>query len=80
MGHATANDLLTKFIDVIKNLDGGSHNKIQISMDRPSTNWKFLEMLQEDYTEKEQHELINNALCSLHIIHYGWRTQLFQTG
>ena len=25
MGHATASDLLTNFIDIINNVDGGSH-------------------------------------------------------
>ena len=56
MAHGTANDLLTNLIDVVNNADGGYHI-IQSSVDGPSTNWKFFEMLQKDCIEKELHEL-----------------------
>ena len=47
MGHTTPNDLLKNFSDVIN--DVGSGNRIiQVSMDGPSTNWKFFNLLQKD--------------------------------
>ena len=73
MGHATANDLLENFSDVINNVDGGNR-MIQVSMDRPSTNWKFFNLLQKDRVEKEQHNLIDIGSCSLHIIHGAFKT------
>ena len=51
MGHATENDLLENFSDVINNVDGGNR-MIQVSMDTPSTNWKFFNLLQKDRVEK----------------------------
>ena len=68
MGHATANDLLENFSDVINNVDGGNR-MIQVSMDGPSPNWKFFNLLQKDRVEKEQHILIDIGSCSLHIIY-----------
>ena len=56
MGHATANDPLENFSDVINNVDGGNR-MIQVSVDGPSTNWKFFNLLQKDRVEKEQHNL-----------------------
>ena len=43
MGHATANDLLENFSDVIYNVDG-ANRMIQVSMNGPSTNWKFFNL------------------------------------
>ena len=63
MDHATPNDILENFIDFINNVDGGNR------MDRPSTNWKFFNLLQKDRVEKEQHNFIDIGSCSLHIIH-----------
>ena len=73
MGHATANDLLENFSDVINNVDGGNR-MIQVSVDGPSTNWKFFNLLQKDRVEKEQHNLIDIGSCSLHIIHGAFKT------
>ena len=73
MGHATANGLLENFSDVINNVDGGNC-MIQVSMDGPSTSWKFFNLLQNDRVEKEQHNLIDIGSCSLHIIHGAFKT------
>ena len=74
MCHATVNDLLTNFIGMINNVDGGIHI-IQVSMDGQSNSWKFLEMLQKDRIEKEQHKLTNIRSCILHIIHSAFKTR-----
>ena len=55
-------------IDVINNIDGMNH-MFQVSMDAPSTNWKFLETLQKDGMKKKQYELIDIWSCSLYVIH-----------
>ena len=52
MCHATANDLLENFSDVINNVDGGNR-MIQVSMDGLLTNWKFFNSLQKARVEKE---------------------------
>ena len=35
------------------------NHMFQVSMDGPSTNWKFLETLQKDGMKKKQYELID---------------------
>ena len=72
MAHGTANDLLTN-LDVVNNVDGGYHI-IQSSMDGPSTNWKFFEMLQKDRIEKELHESNQHWILQLAIIHGAFKT------
>ena len=51
MDHATVNDLLENFSDVINIVDGGSH-MIQVSMNGLFTNWNFFNLLQ-DYRVEE---------------------------
>ena len=43
-------------------------------MDGPIVNLKFLEELQKDCLENEQHELINIGNCGLHRIHGAFKT------
>ena len=74
MGYSTANDLLENFNDVINNVDGGNQ-MIQVSMGGPSTNWKFLNLLQSERADKEQHNLIDTGSCSLHIIHSAFKME-----
>ena len=79
MGHATANDLLENFSDVIYNVDG-ANRMIQVSMNGPSTNWKFFNLWQKDRVDKEQHNLIDIGSCSLHIIHVEFKTGAESSG
>ena len=53
---------------------------IQVSMDGPSINWKFFNLLQKDRVEKEQHNLIDIGSCSLHIIHGASKTGAESSG
>ena len=48
-----------------------ARNMLQISMDGPSTNWKFLDLLVQDREESEPNipSLINVGSCGLHIVH-----------
>ena len=66
-------------IDVINNIDGMNH-MFQVSMDGPSTNWKFLETLQKDDIEKRQYELIDIWPCSLYVIHGAFKTGAESSG
>ena len=79
MGHATANDLSEHFSDVINNVDGGNR-MIQVSMDGPLANWKFINLLQKDRVEKEQRNLIDIGSCSLHVIHGAFKTGAESSG
>lgn len=46
---------------------------LQISMDGPNVNWKFLTMMTEQ-AERENHKtLLNIGSCGLHIIHNAFR-------
>ena len=79
MGHATANDLLENFSDVINNVDGGNR-MIQVSMGRLSTNWKFFNLLQKDRVKKEQHNLMVIRSCSQHTIQGAFKTGAERSG
>ena len=46
----------------------------QVSMDGPIVNLNFLEKLEKDRLENEQHELINIGSYGLHTIHEAFKT------
>src|SRR3989441_242053 len=73
LGHATAADLQAKFL---KGLGGLSLPKlIQVSMDGPSVNWKFLEKLQADlHPDAADPQLLDMGSCGLHVIHGAFQT------
>ena len=70
--HATHEDLFIQFMQALFKLD--TNKIIQVSMDGPIVNLKFLEKLQKDRLENEQHELINIGSCGLHTIHSAFKT------
>ena len=47
---------------------------LQVSVDGPIVNLNFLEKLQKDRLENQQHELINIGSCGLHAIHGAFKT------
>ena len=68
LGHATAADLLTNFKTGTKELD--PKKMLQVSMDGPSVNWKFLAELREDrQVDPSMPQLIEIGSCGLHVIH-----------
>ena len=79
LGHATANDLLASFNEIMNTIDSGNKT-IQISMDGPSTNWKLFELIQKDREEKEQKKLLDIGSFSLHIIHGGFKSGADKNG
>ena len=57
---ATHQDLFIQFTQALFKLD--TNKMFQVSMDGPIVNLKFLENLQKDCSENEQHELISEAV------------------
>jgi len=49
-------------------------NMLQLSMDGPNTNWKVLELLNNQRSELELSELLDIGSCGLHVIHGAFRT------
>ena len=67
IGHGDAKSLLSHF-EVLENLD--IKNLVQISMDGPNVNWKFLEIaIEEMKKEPLCPELLNIGSCGLHVLH-----------
>lgn len=82
LGHAAATNLLDSFKTALEKLD--PKKMLQVSMDGPSVNWKFLTELKEDRkNDPTVPELIDIGCCGLHVIHgafqcgaeaSGWKT------
>ena len=71
-GHATHQDLFIQFTRALFKLN--TNKMFQVSMDEPIVNLRFLEKLQKDCLENEQHELINIGSYGLHTIHGAFKT------
>ena len=67
LGHPTANNILCSFDDALK--DFNKKCLIQVSMDGPSTNWCFYNLLCNERENEELPKLLNIGSCGLHIIH-----------
>ena len=68
LGHSRATDLLTKFNEGLVSLP--TANLLQVSMDGPSVNWKFLETLKDSRHQHQQdRQLLELGSCGLHVIH-----------
>lgn len=67
LGHSTAQDLFESFIAGSSDLD--LLNLLQISIDGPNVNLKFLRYIQDQVKESKGHNLIDIGTCSLHVIH-----------
>jgi len=68
MGHATSDDLLASFRSALAAVPLSS--LLQVSMDGPTVNWKFLDLLEK--CMEEEHiltKLINMGSCGLHVVH-----------
>lgn len=72
VGHCKATDMVNCFHDVIAGLKRS--NLIQLSMDGPSVNWKFFNMIQEETKEEFKHSLLNVGSCGLHTVHGAFKT------
>jgi len=68
LGHSTALDLEAKFREGMSSLS--LQKLIQVSLDGPSVNWKFLESLQTNLQpDAADAQLLDLGSCGLHVIH-----------
>ena len=72
LGHTGAEHLPEKFHELTEKLI--PTRLIQISMDGPNVNWKFLELLAESRVEAEIPSLINIDSCGIHVMHGAFKT------
>ena len=71
-GHGTHVDLLKNFPDGLEGFD--SSKMIQVSMDSPSVNLKFLEVLKKSREDIDLPKLIGIGSCSLHLAHGAFKS------
>ena len=75
LGHARAPDLLEKFKGVFN--EKSLSKLIQVSMDGPSVNWKFIdELSNDDAFGSDESELLEIGSCGLHVVHGAFQTGL----
>ena len=73
LGHATAECLLAGFKTAMQELSLAG--LMQVSMDGPSVNWKFIDLLSTARREDMiMTELVDLGSCELHIIHGAFQT------
>ena len=74
MGHGKASDLLEHFNKGMQDLQPVIRNMVQISMDGPSVNWKFFDIVKKQLADEHGVILINIGSCGLHIMHSAFKT------
>lgn len=69
LGHGRAVDLLDKFNEGLKHLNPKC--LLQVSMDGPKVNWKFLDDLMKERQKEDPSlpEILNLGSCGLHVVH-----------
>ena len=72
IGHSTANDIFEHFCKSLETLDNAKSR--QVAMDGPSTNWKFLDLLNRSRAAQQLPKLLNIESSSLHILHGAFKT------
>ena len=76
LGHLCSDDLLKHFKEGLSEKGLSISRLMQLSMDGPNVNWKFLNMLKTDISHNNtDHELLEIGSCGLHVVH-----GCFQTG
>lgn len=73
MGHCTSDDLLASFKTVLAAVPLSS--LLQVSMDGPTVNWKFMDLLAKDM--EQEHclpKMLNMGSCALHVVHGAFQT------
>jgi len=78
LGHATADDLLLKFKEGLGDL--AISKILQVSMDGPSVNWKFLNNLESECALETEKNILNCGSCGLHVVHGAFQTGHTKSG
>ena len=71
-GHARHTDLHKHFVNLTDEMP--DRKLLQVSMDGPSVNLKFLKLLQDDRMEKGLPQLLDIGSSGLHILHGAFKT------
>ena len=67
MGHVSAECVLDSFKEALKEVSLSS--LLQVSMDGPTVNWKFLDLLSKNFSDDvNENLLIDMSFCGLHVI------------
>lgn len=87
LGHSTADDLLKNFKESLQDKGLTLTKLIQVSMDGPNVNWKFLDQLKTDICHGDSdRQLLDIGSCGLHVVHgafqnghkaSGWKVNSF---
>ncbi len=77
MRAASSNDLLAHFKEGLAELP--LNKMLQVSMDGPNVNWKFIQLLEEDLwmkpgTPQNFPRFLNLGSCGLHVVHGAFNT------
>ena len=72
MGHASSEDILESFKSALNPI--AIEKIIQISMDGPNVNWKFLELYNNELRDSHQKTLLNLESYGLHVLHGSLQT------
>ena len=80
LGHTSAADIKEAFKEGTKNL--GQSKMLQISMDGPATNLKFLKQIvsERNQTDANIPQLLELGSCSLHKVHGAFSAGIQKTG
>ena len=78
MGHATADNVVDHFRTGLEGLR--LKQILQISMDGPNVNWKFLEKFQGELKREFDIMLLNVGSCGLHVVHGAFKDGLKASG
>ena len=76
-GHSTSTDLLKHFADVLSGFD--LPKNLQISVDDPNVNLKFLKGVKKEIEEAKLSKLMDIGSCNLHIVHGAFKSACEKT-
>ena len=80
LGHATAEDMVEHFTSKVLESDLKIPDMVQISMDGPSVNWKFLDLMKKILHEDYDTSLLNIGSCGLHTVHNCFKSGAVASG
>ncbi|KAH8025461.1 hypothetical protein HPB51_008376 [Rhipicephalus microplus] len=71
MGHTCAEDLASVFCQAVEEIKGSKI--LQVSMDGPNVNFKFLQSLKEELRESDESHILDIGSCGLHAINGAYK-------
>ncbi|KAH8038179.1 hypothetical protein HPB51_024710 [Rhipicephalus microplus] len=71
MGHTCAEDLASAFRQAVEEIKGSKI--LQVSMDGPNVNFKFLRSLMEELGESDESHILDIGSCGLHAINGAYK-------